>query len=344
VEQFDLAGKKAKLIITDNVLAVTSKKDLVTVSSAIFNGGFKRVQAVLNVSVPEGYSDVTLHMDPLKLIVDSAAKIGITQNYTAMVTAAKIKNYVFYTKREDNFSVSVTATAGCSHGESAGEPLNVDQVMGTINIIVLIDGKPSESCLVAALITATEAKSAAVKDLDIRSRYTGDAATGSITDSLSVASTDEGEPIYYGGPASKLGKLIGYCVRNAVNEALIKQDGWQATRSVLERLKERHLPIEKLASELSKVNGLKITEEKLQKILEGNPFYCSVVLAAAKLDDDFQKGLVPSEFGDVSALSEKFASCVLSDKPVKTQKSDYEGVDLPPFLKQTLIGIVKASV
>ncbi len=47
---------------------------LMTVSSAIFNGGFKKVKAVLNVGVPEGYNDRSLHLDPLELITSSAAK------------------------------------------------------------------------------------------------------------------------------------------------------------------------------------------------------------------------------------------------------------------------------
>ena len=75
--------------------------------------------------------------------------------------------------------------------------------------------------MVAALITATEAKSAALRDFDVRSRYTGDSATGSITDSVTVASTGTGKPLTLAGPASKLGKLVGYCARQAVTEALL---------------------------------------------------------------------------------------------------------------------------
>src|SRR5665648_1030296 len=105
-----------------------------------------------------------------------------------MVTAAKIKNYSLVTKKASDFSVSVVATAGCSHGESSGEEMDVQEIVGTINIIVLIDGNPSESCMVAALITATEAKSAVLRDFDVRSRYTGDSATGSITDSVTAVS------------------------------------------------------------------------------------------------------------------------------------------------------------
>ena len=112
--------------------------------------------------------------------------------------------------------------------------------------------------MVASLITATEAKSAALRDLDVRSLYTGDSATGSITDSVAVASPCIGKTINYGGPASKLGKAVGYCTRKAVTEALIKQEPFWANRTVLDRLKERHFPLEKLAAEVSKVDGLSV--------------------------------------------------------------------------------------
>ncbi len=223
MEQINLADN-AKLIVKDNVLAVFCDNALKIVSSAFYNGGRKQVKAVLNVGVPEGYNDRSLHLDPLELITSSAAKLGFTKDYLAMVTAAKIKNYCLVTKRADDFSVSVAATAGCKHGESSGEEMDVQEIHGTINIIVLIDANPTDSCMVASLITATEAKSAALRDLDVRSLYTGDSATGSITDSVTIASTHQGKTISYGGPASKLGKIVGYCTRKAVTEALIKQE------------------------------------------------------------------------------------------------------------------------
>jgi adenosylcobinamide hydrolase len=339
LQQTDLADS-TKLILKENVLAVISEKGLATVSSAIFNGGFRQVKAVLNVGVPEGYSDRSLHLDPLELITTSAAKLGLTKDYLAMVTAAKVKNYSLVSKKSEMFSISVAATAGCSHGESSGEEMDVQEIVGTINIIVLIDGNPSESCMVAALITATESKSAVLRDFDVRSRYTGDSATGSITDSVTVASTSSGKTISYGGPASKLGKLVGYCTRRAVTEALLKQEPVWACRTLLERLKERHLGLEKLAAEVSKVDGLAVDSEGLAEILKNNPFAGVYLLAAAKLDDDFKKNLLPTDFGDVNEVSKCFGASAQSKRDCSKTPS-YEFVDLPPFLKHALINIVK---
>ena len=341
MEQSNLSDN-VRLVVKENVLAVICDSALKIVSSAIYNGGVNQANAVLNVGVPEGYNDLSLHLDPLKLITSSAAKLGITKNYLAMVTAAKIANYSLSTEKTADFSVSVAATAGCQHGESSGEEMDVQEIAGTINIIVVIDGNPSESCMVAALVTATESKSAALRDFDVRSRYTGDSATGSVTDSITIASTNKGRMLVLGGPASKLGKLVGNCVRRAVTEALLKQEPFWGRRTVLDRLKERLLPVEKLASEVSKVEGLTITAESLAELLKNNPFAGAYLLAAAKMDDDYKKNLLPAYFPrweEASKCFGEYSAC----KHDYIEQQDYPKVDLPLFVKYALIKVVKTS-
>src|SRR5208283_1346946 len=120
MEQFNLADN-TKLIVKDNVLAVICDSALKTVSSAFYNGGNRQANAVLNVGVPEGYNDRSLHLDPLELITSSAAKLGLTKDYVAMVTAAKISNYSLVTRKLEDFFVAVAATAGCKHGNPAAK-------------------------------------------------------------------------------------------------------------------------------------------------------------------------------------------------------------------------------
>jgi adenosylcobinamide amidohydrolase len=341
LEQIGLA-EGVKLVVHENVLAVFCDSALKTVSSAYFNGGNKQVKSLLNVGVPEGYSDLSLHLDPLKLITSSAAKVGVAKDYLAMVTAAKIQNYSLKSYRTEGFSISVAVTAGCQHGESSGEEMDVQEIAGTINIIVFIDGNPTDSCMVASLITATEAKSAALRDLDVRSRYTGDSATGSVTDSVVVAATGKGKTILLGGPASKLGKLVGSCTRQAVSEALLKQEPFWACRSVLDRLKERLLSLEKLTSEVSKIEDLTITAESLAEVLKSNPIAGAYLLAAAKMDDDYKKNLVPTDFPSWQEAGKCFGEYSVSESDyIKPQ--DYPEVDLPFFVKHALIKIVKIA-
>jgi len=121
-------------------------------------------------------------------------------------------------------------------------------------------------------------------------------------------------------------------------------------RSIVKRLRERHLPIEKLASELSKVDGLKVDEKTLAKILRNEPLFVSLLMAAIKIDEDVKKGLIPPEFGNVDVVSENFGNLLSktsrSAKPPRESltKDNSTAVNLPPFLKKVLINLVKSAL
>jgi adenosylcobinamide hydrolase len=357
LQQFDLAASGTKLILKENVLAVLSDFPLYTVSSAFHNGGgAKKTCAILNVEVPKGYGDKNLHTDPEVLIAESSRKLNLKKDFIGMITAACVDNFALASKSQDNIGVSVIATAAdnegntCNYAESAGEEMNTKEIVGTINIIVLIDGHPNESCLVSSIITATEAKTAAMLELDIRSRYTGDAATGTITDAIAIAETGKGEPIVYGGPASKLGQLVGYCTRKAVKEAITKGQECSPQRSLANRLEARHLSVEKIALELSKVQSLKTDKQKLAaaitKMMQADPVFASALLAIVKLNEEFEKGLLPPQFGNLVELGKGFGE-LLSPKKKEYRSQiieDAENANLPPFLKFTLIELARKAL
>lgn len=354
MRKIKLVGNDVKLILKGNVLAVVSDNYLTTVSSAVYNGGFKKAKTVLNVQVHKGYGNRQLHKKPENLILDSSKKLGF-MDPIGMITAAKIKNFSLVTKRKGSLAVSVIATAGCNHAESAGEEIKVKAIGGTVNLIVVIDGSLTESCMINALFTATEAKSAALRALDIRSKYSGDLATGTITDSLVVAATDRGSEIKYSGPSSKLGQLIGYCTRMAVKEAIMNQDEYLPNRSVFDRLEERHLSIARMSSELSKIKSLNMDgtalSSYLSKILKKDSLFVLAIMAAVKIDEDIEKGLIPPEFGKIELLEKNFTDSLFSKQvhncmePLSANDTkEYDSVNLPPFLKQVLIGMIKSSL
>jgi adenosylcobinamide amidohydrolase len=112
LEKFNLEVKGTKLILQKNVIAVLSEEPLNTVSSAFHNGGgIKKTNMILNVEVPKGYGDQSLHTDPEKLIVDSAKMLNFKEEFVGMVTAACVQNFALASKREDGIGVSVIATA-----------------------------------------------------------------------------------------------------------------------------------------------------------------------------------------------------------------------------------------
>lgn len=78
--------------------------------------------------------------------------------------------------------------------------------------------------LARSLVTCTEAKTAAIQELQASSHYSMGIATGSGTDQTIVVANSE-SPYYYDGAGkhSKLGELIGKAVKKAVKLALYKQ-------------------------------------------------------------------------------------------------------------------------
>jgi hypothetical protein len=133
--------------------------------------------------------------------------------------------------------------------------------------------------------------------------------------------------------------MVGYCTRKAVTDALIKQEPIWACRTVIDRLKERHLSLEKLSVELSKIQGLAVNANGLADILNKNPLALVYLLAAAKLDDDVNKDLIPVGIERFTELSKNFG---LHSQDCSTLPG-YDKVDLPPFLKNALIKTVKNS-
>jgi len=346
MKQYHIPNSSAKITIKDNIVAIISNTPLTVLSSGIYNGGFKKVNAILNVSVPDNYNDKRLHDDPMNIVYDAQKNLQITTGYIAMLTAAKTQNLSIATRQIGDITITAIATAGWRHGESAGESIENSHYMhGTINVIVFLNANPTDSCLVSLFLTATEAKTAAMNDYDIRSRYSGDVATGTITDSLSVGVTGQGEKIELGGPASTVGQLVASAVRQVVKEAADRQEGPHKGRTLLRRLSERHLSIDYLADEFSKAQIFgeqKTITYLLEQILESDPVSATFLLAAAKLDDDFKKDLIPDEFGDPFLLSKEFGCLILNQK--LDENTSFSEVNLPPFTKQVAIALLQNSL
>jgi hypothetical protein len=81
----------------------------------------------------------------------------------------------------------------------------------------------------------------------------------------------------------------------------------------------------------------------LAEILKNKSLDLAQLLAATRMDDDFKKNLLPAELGNVEMLSKCFGN---PDSTVThcTKLQSYEEVDLPPFMKQVLIKIVKKAL
>jgi adenosylcobinamide amidohydrolase len=185
---------------------------------------------------------------------DSACReIEIDPALAAMMQTAANMNYAAVVAANDlNVTVTAVVTAGV-HGNAAcaGDPAAWREtgkgwekatpaapVTGTINTMLLINHALTEGALARAVITMTEAKSAALQRLAVRSLYSADFATGTGTDQYCVAAVSGvreggGKEFTSTSPHSKLGELIGVTVRDATLEALRWQNGLEVSSTRL---------------------------------------------------------------------------------------------------------------
>lgn len=111
--------------------------------------------------------------------------------------------------------VSAWVTVGLGNKARAGAELPAASLYpGTINTIIVIDGQLTDAAMVGAVITATEAKAAALQSLGIEVH--GLPATGTTTDAVLIATTCRGHLYSYAGTATALGYMIGRTVYEAI--------------------------------------------------------------------------------------------------------------------------------
>ncbi len=165
---------------------------------------------------------------------------------------------------------------------------------GTINIIILSNMELTPRAMTRAIISATEAKTAALMDLDIRSSESPrfHQATGTGTDNIIVVQ-GAGVRIDNAGGHSKMGELIAKAVHAGVKEAISKQNGIINPRSVFHRLKERRISIFQLVSMLPYTKQLDRSAlvEAVEEVLL-DPYYSSFIQAALSLSDGHARGLI----------------------------------------------------
>lgn len=217
--EFSIPIPGVRLYEKNEVLILQSDKRLFTLNSSILGGGFYTPYFVINQQVISNYSGE----DPAEDLRWDIEKIGIASNESVgMMTAAHVKDAAIEYEVGSHMSAVAIATAGTSNAMAAGgtPPPFAFGGVGTINIIILIDGNLTEGGMVNAVITTTEAKTMALQDLHIKDVFTGEPASGTSTDAVVVAVTGKGERLPYAGTATEVGGMIGRTVRRAVTEAM----------------------------------------------------------------------------------------------------------------------------
>ncbi|HEY3388586.1 MAG TPA: adenosylcobinamide amidohydrolase [Prolixibacteraceae bacterium] len=187
--------------------ALIIKGDFEAVSTGL-NGGRARVKYLFNKQVPRTFNPP----DPQEFLKEEALKLGLEGAHFGLLTAVKME----YLQVIENDYLTAFITAGVSNGSEFRA--NV----GTINIIFISKVRLSETALLGAIITATEAKGLAL----LEKGYT---FLGTNTDAIIVAYEIDSEPdleneerqeIPYAGSSTDFGKKITEAVIKGVKAGL----------------------------------------------------------------------------------------------------------------------------
>jgi adenosylcobinamide amidohydrolase len=273
-----------------------------------------------------------MEIDPA---VSATMQTAANMNYAAVVAASDL-----------DVTVTAVVTAGV-HGNAAcaGDPAlwretesgwekvaaaapgaGLGSVTGTINTMLLVNHALTEGALARAVITMTEAKSAALARLAVRSLYSADFATGTGTDQYCVAARlgggdgGGGKEFASTSPHSKLGELIGVTVRDATMEALRWQNGLEVSSTrllfhALGRYGVREADcLTELAALLSE-RELELLKKNFQSVVY-EPKVAAAAYAIAAVLDRIRVGTLPAAAArDVFRQQVATLAAILAAKP-----------------------------
>jgi ABC-type Fe3+-hydroxamate transport system substrate-binding protein/adenosylcobinamide amidohydrolase len=214
-----------------------------------------------------------------------------------LMTGADMDNLSVQTKRFKAMRVTALVTAGVrSNAVRMSKDTGRYYEPGTINILLLTNCRLTPRAMARAVISATEGKTAALQDLDIRSAATGkiNQATGTGTDNILVVA-GEGVKIDNAGGHSKMGELIARAVYDGVREAVFRQNGITRRRNVFQRLRERKISLYDLIPDggLNENISRREAVTALEKLLL-EPEAAAFIETAFAVSDQAEIGLINS--------------------------------------------------
>ncbi len=298
-------------------IAVHANEDFKVLSSAVYNGGSVRAcSTIINMNVSEDFNGDAF------AVFDSfiEEKKLEREKVVGIMTAVPMENAVIKKKGD----ITAIITAGIS--------------VSTINIILVIEKNLSQAAMANTLIVATEAKTAALFDLDMRDEQ-GDLFTGDSTDSVVVACKSfikntsqfaEAKEEIFAGKATRLGNAVYEVVREGVKEALFRYNGLTVDRPILKRLEERGIYLEDMVSTALELYVPPVEggagEQELKRRLEATiKKECSDVnvalLLAAALHSDEEE----IRKGRAGKAGEEDAACIVADELIGIDIAEYIG-------------------
>ena len=157
--------------------------------------------------------DLPLGVDPAALLETRMAAAG-HRDAVHLMTSRDVGHHHLATASSGAAAAACLATVGLGNAARVGSAPLIGKPLGTINLLAHVDRPLSQGALVEAVSIATQARTAAVIDLDLR--LDGKPVTGTGTDCIVVAAPAMDGGDAFAGLHTDIGAAIGRAVYEAV--------------------------------------------------------------------------------------------------------------------------------
>lgn len=283
-----------------------------------------------------------------------ARSLGLDPDHTTgLNTAVNLDNMVVVTKSRGHLKVSAAVSGGADvNALCAGDPAFLDEKdgvpysvpSGTINIFLVTDQALAPGAMAELVVTATEAKTAVLRDLMQGSSVSQELATGTGTDGIVIiCGIGEERVLLNAGKHFKFGELAALAVREAVMEALFRQTGLcaQEQHSVFKRLRRFGITADTLwDSCASQIPGERAAFAQAMEKLDKDSFLISAVSLYVHLEDQRRTGML------TEMEARDWANHLLEEiqRHCRCGFSLIEGASLMENLKRCLCQIILANL
>jgi iron complex transport system ATP-binding protein len=209
----------------ENSIIIVFSSPKRVLSSALYGGGLSLTTTIANIHTN---SDALLNTTPQRLISDFLQSKALCRNAVCLLTGADLKYAQCAYTHKNGLKVCAVVTAGVSNALNITERHQTSYTgeiryqTGTINTIILTNALLIDECLVSSIITATEAKTAALLDLRVKCVVGGKQSTGTGTDSIAVVSGNR-STVQYAGGHTLFGQLVARATYSAVKKSIRKK-------------------------------------------------------------------------------------------------------------------------
>ncbi|GEO26477.1 adenosylcobinamide amidohydrolase [Alicyclobacillus acidoterrestris] len=209
--------------IESDALHLAAEQPLRVLSSAVLGAGLRDSHHVLNFQVEADYA----RTDPENDIASRLERRGIhPDDALALMTAVRLADASYVVAKGEGWDILTVVTCGFRNAASVADFLSDGRpddrqcvrTVGTINIISVVHGWLTDGALVNAVMTATEAKTAALVALGVRTRSANNWATGTTSDAIVIGCDKfaKAHQVTYTGLATPFGQALAQTVYHGV--------------------------------------------------------------------------------------------------------------------------------